>query len=76
MVANGKKRKKRIFSLDHEHGKIEGQENLKNFITDFYKQLFGPPEVNNFSLEDSWASDIPQVSPNENELLTAPYKGD
>jgi hypothetical protein len=29
MAANGKHKKKRIFSLDHENGKIEGQANLK-----------------------------------------------
>jgi hypothetical protein len=72
MVANRKKRKK-IFSLDHEHGRIEGQDNLKHFITDFYKQLLGPPDVNNFSLEDSWTSDTSQVSPTKNELLTASF---
>ena len=35
MVANGKHRKKRIFSLEHEGGKIEGQYNLKGYITQF-----------------------------------------
>ncbi|WVZ91838.1 hypothetical protein U9M48_037961 [Paspalum notatum var. saurae] len=73
MVANGKKRKKKIFSLDHGQGKIEGQENLKKYITNFYKELFGPPEINNFSLEESWTSDILQVSPIENEILIAPF---
>ena len=29
MIANGKHRKKRIFSLEHEGGKIEGQKTLK-----------------------------------------------
>jgi hypothetical protein len=31
MVANGKHHKKRIFSLEHEGGKIEGQHNLKGY---------------------------------------------
>jgi hypothetical protein len=44
MMANEKLRKKRIFSLDHENGKIEGQANLKHYITGFYKGLFGDPE--------------------------------
>ena len=33
MVANGKHRKKHIFSLEHEGGKIVGQYNLKGHIT-------------------------------------------
>jgi exonuclease III len=48
MIANGKNRKKRIFSLDHDQGKIEGQENLTKYITSFYKELFGAPPVNDF----------------------------
>jgi hypothetical protein len=44
MVANNKHRKKRIFSLDTDNGTIEGQTNLKSYITKFYKSLFGEPE--------------------------------
>ena len=43
MIANGKHRKKLIRSLDHEGGKIEGQTNLKNYITEFYKGIYGDP---------------------------------
>ena len=68
MVANGKHRKKRIFSLEHEGGKIEGQHNLKGYITQFYKELFGPPKENNFTIGDR-TDDIPQVSPLENAFL-------
>ena len=72
MVANDKHRKKRIFSLEHEGGKIEGQHNLKDYITQFYKELFGPPEENNFTLGNR-TYDIPQVSPLENAFLIAPF---
>ena len=72
MVANGKHHKKCIFSLEHEGGKIEGQHNLKGHITQFYKELFGPPEENNFTLGDR-TDDIPQVSPLENAFLVAPF---
>ena len=72
MIANGKHRKKRIFSQEHEGGKIEGQQNLKEYITNFYKDLFGPPEDNHFSLNDRM-DDIPQVSQTENEFLTTPF---
>jgi len=71
MIANGKHRKKHIFSLEHEGG-IEGQQNLKEYITKFYKDLFGPPEDNHFSL-NNMRDDIPQVSQPENEFLTAPF---
>ena len=72
MVANGKHRKKRIFYLEHEGGEIEGQQNLKGYITQFYKELFGPAEENPFFLCDR-TNDIPQVSSTENEFLTAPF---
>ena len=72
MVANGKHCKKRIFSLEHEGRKIEGQHNLKGYITQFYKELFGPPEENNFTLGDR-TDDIPQVSSLENAFLVAPF---
>ncbi|KAL5650793.1 hypothetical protein ACJX0J_036251 [Zea mays] len=60
MIANGKHRKKLIRSLDHEGGKIEGQTNLKNYITEFYKGLFGDPLDNNISLDEEIIQDITQ----------------
>ena len=72
MIANAKHRKKHIFSLEHEENKIEGQNNLKNYITQFYKELFGPSEDNHFTLSDRM-DDIPQVSMAENEFFTAPF---
>lgn len=41
LVANGKRRKTRIFRLEQEEGIIEGEENLKKYITKYYKGLFG-----------------------------------
>jgi hypothetical protein len=73
MIANGKHRKKRIFSLDHENGKIEGQSNLKAYITRFYKDLFGEPEGNSFTLDEGRIDDIPQVTQGENDFLIAPF---
>jgi hypothetical protein len=73
MIANARHRKKRIFSLDQEEAKIEGQANLKSYITQFYKELFGPSEDNYFSLDEHRLNDIPHVGPIENELLTAPF---
>ena len=73
MIANGKHRKKHIFSLDNDGVKIEGQNNLKNYITQFYKELFGPSEDNHFAFVERKIDDIPQVSQSENEFLTAPF---
>ena len=72
LVANGKHRRKLIFSLDQDEGKIEGQHNLKNYITNFYKELFGPPEESLCTLDSSRFGDIPQVTTEENDFLTSP----
>jgi hypothetical protein len=75
-MANKKHRKRRIFFLDHENGKIEGQGNLKNYITGFYKCLFGEPEQNSFSLDPDRTEDIAQVTQEENNFLTVPFTED
>jgi hypothetical protein len=72
IIANGKHRKKRIFSLDDVNGKIEGQANLKEYITNFYKDLFSEPKESPFSLDDQ-TEDITQVIESENDLLTTPF---
>jgi hypothetical protein len=44
--ANGRRRRKTfIISLNQDEGIIEGQENLTRYITDFYKKLFGNPDL-------------------------------
>ena len=73
MVANGKHRKQHIFRLEQEDGITVGDTNLKNYITNYYKNLFGQPEANNFSLVESRIEDIPQVSAEENIMLTSPF---
>ena len=73
MIANGKHRKKRIFQLEQDEGTIVGQENLKLYITEFYKQLFGPPDNNCVSLDESRVEDVPQLTVVENDVLTAPF---
>jgi hypothetical protein len=52
---------------------IEGQEQLKSYITNYYKNLFGEPDEGNFTMDESRTEDIPQVSAEGNGLLTAPY---
>ena len=72
-IANVRHRKKRIHSLVQDEGTIEGHEQLKSYITNYYKGLFGAPEEGNFTLDKSRTEDIPQVSDVENSLLTKLY---
>jgi hypothetical protein len=72
-VANGRHRKKRIHSLVQDDGRIEGHEQLKAYITNYYRNLFGAPEESSFSLDETQTDDIPQVSMEENGFLTEPY---
>jgi hypothetical protein len=73
LVVNDKYRKLRIFQLQHEDQVIEGEAALKQHITRYYKNLFGPSEINTFSLNESRTDDIPQVSTVENEQLVKPF---
>lgn len=50
-VANGKKRKDTIFSLQQGDQVIEGDEELLKHATNFYKQLFGPAEKPSIQLD-------------------------
>jgi hypothetical protein len=63
----------RIFQLQHEDQIIEGDDALKQHITKYYKNLFGPSEMNTFSLDESRIDDIPQVTELENEQLIKPF---
>jgi mannosylglycoprotein endo-beta-mannosidase len=70
LIANGKHRKKKIFQLEQEEGTIVGDDNLKNYISEYYKKLFGAPEQNTFSMMEERVADVPQLSPEENSILT------
>jgi mannosylglycoprotein endo-beta-mannosidase len=73
LIANGKHRKKKIFQLEQEEGTIVGDDNLKVYITEYYKKLFGPPEVNHVQMIQNRVDDITQLSEEENVLLTANF---
>ena len=73
LIANGKHRKKRIFQLEQDEGTIVGQANLKVFISEFYKKLFGASAPSNISMIESRIHDLPQISPEENDILTSPF---
>ena len=73
LIANGKHRKKRIFQLEQDEGTIVGQQNLKTYITEYYKKLFGAPAVNSIMMDESVNHDLPQISNDENAILTADF---
>ena len=68
------KRKKN--QLEQDEGTIVGEDNLKIYITEYYKKLFGEPKHTSVSMVEDWVQDIPQVSAEENALLTADFKED
>jgi hypothetical protein len=72
-VDNGRHRKNNIHSLVQDKGTIEGLDNLKSYVTNYYKNLFGSPEEGNFYMDETRTEDIPQVSIEENTLLMALY---
>jgi hypothetical protein len=43
------------------------------YITKYYKNLFGPPTPNNFSIRESNKAHIPQLSVEENKILVADF---
>ena len=70
LLANGRHRKTHIFQLEDGHTVIDGDAQLKQHITNYYKSLFGPPENSFIELDEHYVHDIPQVSELENEHLT------
>jgi hypothetical protein len=73
LIANGKHRKKKIFQLEQEEGIIVGDDNLRVYISEYYKKLFGSPEPSSVSLNEDRTNDIPQLSVEENNLLIADF---
>jgi hypothetical protein len=72
-VANGRHRKTKIAQLEQEEGIIVGDANLKDYITEYYKRLFGPHVQNSFSIDETLGHDINQVLEEENEVMMAPF---
>ena len=73
LIANGKHRKKRIFQLEQDEETIVGQQNLKVFITEFYKNLFGAPMPNFVGLREEVTHDISQLNEEKGNILTSPF---
>ena len=73
LLANGRHRKTKIYQLEQDEGIVIGDDNLKDYITNYYKNLFREPMHNDFSLQEERREDIPQISHLENEILCAPF---
>jgi hypothetical protein len=58
-----------IFQLEQDDRTIVGEANLKVFITEYYKKIFGAPVPNNFSMVEDFDNDIPKLSPKECAIL-------
>ena len=67
-----KVRKKEIHELEQDEGTI-GQDMLKAYVTNYYKRLFGHPDSNFVMMDEDMSEDIPQLSREENAILTAPF---
>jgi hypothetical protein len=59
--------------LEQDEGTIGGQDNLNPYISEYYKNLFGAPAQNNFTMIETQLDDIPQLSQEENIILTADF---
>jgi hypothetical protein len=75
-VANGRKRKQTIYSLNDGIRVISGDEELLKHATNYYKTLFGLGNGNVFDLNyEPWPVDE-NVSAQENLELVKPFDAD
>jgi hypothetical protein len=61
LIANEKHRRMRKIQLEQDEETIVGDDNLKVFISKYYKKLFGAPVQNGFLLCENTILDIPQI---------------
>jgi hypothetical protein len=68
-IANGRKRKNTVISLENNGELIVGDENLLKHATEYYAELFGPEEDHNIHIDQALWDECEQVSDAENENL-------
>jgi hypothetical protein len=73
-IANGRKRRQTLFSLQDGGTTVVGTENLLTRATAYYKSLFGPGNGNAFELESDLWDDDKQVSSEDNPGLVRPFE--
>jgi hypothetical protein len=52
---------------------IEGEENLLQYATDYYAELFGPAPEFNVQLDPCIWHSLPQLTVDENDTLCRPF---
>jgi len=72
-IANGRKRKNTIISLEHEGNVIEGDDDMLNHATEYYTNLFGPEKQHNVHIDKSLWDDVQKFSNDDNEWLCKPF---
>ena len=72
-IANGRKSKDMVISLECDGNIIEGNENLLKHATEYYTRLFGPEVDHNVQIDQSLWDELEQVSDLENEFLCRPF---
>jgi hypothetical protein len=72
-IANGRKRKNIVISLECDGNIIEGDENLLKHATEYYSELFGPTDEHNIHLDDSIWAEVEHVSEADNKQLCCPF---
>ena len=71
-LANNKKRKKMITSLQGPEGEVTDQKEMLTIATNFYKTLFGYEAKPNIHLKSSFWNDEEKLSEEENTMLSSP----
>ena len=73
LVANGRKRRKAIMSLEHEGGTITEPSQIQEAIYTYYKQLFGKSHQRKVSLTTEVWENSRKLTEEDNELLCRPF---
>ncbi|WVZ60404.1 hypothetical protein U9M48_010431 [Paspalum notatum var. saurae] len=73
LVANGRKRKSKIYELESNGQKIVGDEALLQHATQFYKELFGPGQGNIFQIDEDLWSNEEKLNDMDNIELCKPF---
>lgn len=68
-IANGRKRKSTVISLEKDGEIIEGDENLLKHATKYYSDLFSPGENHDIHIDQSLWAELDHVSDAKNEEL-------
>lgn len=72
-VANGRKRKNIIFSLQDEGQIVEGDQNLIDHATKYYKNLFGPADSSRLPVSPELFENSTKLTEIDNEELCKPF---